>query len=68
MAHNFLACHSHPIVPVIQAEAMAGALQRRGIPCRLLVFPAEGHGFGREATIRQALEAALAFYQEMLRL
>jgi dipeptidyl aminopeptidase/acylaminoacyl peptidase len=50
----------------MQAEAMARALQRRGVPHRLLVFPAEGHGFRREATIRQALEVELAFYQEML--
>ena len=57
-----------PVVPAIQAEAMAEALQRRDIPHRLLVFPAEGHGFRQEGTIRQALEAELALYQKMLRL
>jgi dipeptidyl aminopeptidase/acylaminoacyl peptidase len=54
-----------PVVPAMQAEAMARALQRRGVPHRLLVFPAQGHGCRGEATIRQALEAARAFYQEM---
>jgi dipeptidyl aminopeptidase/acylaminoacyl peptidase len=55
-----------PVVPVVQAETMARAFQRRRIPRRLLVVPAEGHGFRREATIREALDAELACYQELL--
>ena len=57
-----------PIVPPSQAEAMAAALERRGVSPRLLCFPGEGHGFRQPATIRHALEAELAFYQQTLSL
>ncbi len=55
-----------PIVPPAQAEAMAQALERTGIPHTYLAFPAEGHGFHSSADIQQALEAELAFYLRVL--
>lgn len=50
------------VVPPSQAHAMAEALRAAGTPCTLQEFPGEGHGFRKEATIRQALEMELAFY------
>src|SRR5215204_3749721 len=50
------------VVPPSQAQAMAEALSRRGIPHVLLAFPGERHGFRRPDSIRRALEAELSFY------
>ena len=50
------------VVPPEQAEAMAAALERKGIPYAYLAFPGEQHGFRRAETIRRAAEAELAFY------
>lgn len=55
-----------PIVPLNQAEAMIAALRARGVPCALLVFPGEYHGFRRAETIRRALEAELSFLAQVL--
>jgi dipeptidyl aminopeptidase/acylaminoacyl peptidase len=54
-----------PVVPPSQARAMAEALTRRGVPCRLLTFENEGHGFRRAETLTACLEAEMAFYQEL---
>jgi dipeptidyl aminopeptidase/acylaminoacyl peptidase len=51
-----------PVVPPEQAEAMAAALERKGIPYAYLTFAGEQHGFRRAETIRRAAEAELAFY------
>ncbi|HEY3020395.1 MAG TPA: S9 family peptidase [Solirubrobacteraceae bacterium] len=51
-----------PVVPPAQAEAMAAALDRKGIPYAYLAFPGEQHGFRKAETIRRAAEAELAFY------
>ncbi|MBM6700625.1 prolyl oligopeptidase family serine peptidase, partial [Bifidobacterium pullorum subsp. saeculare] len=45
-----------------QAEQMIEALERKGIPYAYLAFEGEQHGFRKEATIRRAAEAELAFY------
>lgn len=50
------------VVPPSQAHAMAAALRAAGAACTLHEFPGEGHGFRKEATIRQALQMELAFY------
>jgi dipeptidyl aminopeptidase/acylaminoacyl peptidase len=50
------------VVPPMQAQVMAEALARRGVPHILLTFPGEGHGFRRPESIRRALEAELSFY------
>lgn len=50
------------VVPPSQAHAMAAALRAAGVACTLHEFPGEGHGFRKEATLRQALQMELAFY------
>jgi dipeptidyl aminopeptidase/acylaminoacyl peptidase len=44
-----------------QAEMMAAALDRKGIPYAYLSFEGEGHGFRKQENIRRALEATLSF-------
>jgi dipeptidyl aminopeptidase/acylaminoacyl peptidase len=50
------------VVPPNQAEMMAEALRRKGIPVAHLTFEGEGHGFRRAETIKRCLEAELYFY------
>ncbi|HJU14833.1 MAG TPA: S9 family peptidase [Stellaceae bacterium] len=50
------------IVPPAQAELMAAALKRKGLPCQYLLFAGEQHGFRRAANIKRALDAELYFY------
>jgi dipeptidyl aminopeptidase/acylaminoacyl peptidase len=54
-----------PIVPPNQAEAMVAALRAKGLPCALLTFPGEQHGFRRAETLKRCLEAELAFYGQV---
>jgi dienelactone hydrolase len=54
------------VVPPIQAQVMAEALERRGVRHLLVAFPGEGHGFRRPESIRRALEVELSFYLEVL--
>ncbi|MCZ6465135.1 MAG: prolyl oligopeptidase family serine peptidase, partial [Proteobacteria bacterium] len=54
-----------PIVPPSQAEAMAKALERRGIPHALVLFEGERHGFQRAENIRTALDGELYFYSQV---
>lgn len=54
------------IVPPSQAEAMAAALRRNGVPSAYLAFPGEQHGFRRAETEIRCLEAELAFYGRVL--
>ncbi len=49
------------VVPPAQAEAMAAALGRHGLPHAVLFFPEEGHGFRRASTLHRVLEAELGF-------
>ncbi|MEB3333138.1 MAG: prolyl oligopeptidase family serine peptidase [Synechococcaceae cyanobacterium] len=50
-----------PVVPPGQSERMAAALQERGLPVELHLFPGEGHGFRSQAVQVQVLEATEAF-------
>jgi dipeptidyl aminopeptidase/acylaminoacyl peptidase len=50
------------IVPPDQAETMAAALARNGVPHALLMFEGEQHGFRRAETNVRCLEAELYFY------
>jgi dipeptidyl aminopeptidase/acylaminoacyl peptidase len=50
------------VVPPNQAEKMAAALERNGIPHAYLVFEGEQHGFRRAETNIRCLEAELYFY------
>jgi dipeptidyl aminopeptidase/acylaminoacyl peptidase len=54
------------VVPPAQTEAIANTLRERGIPHAYLSFPEEGHGLAAPTSIRQALEAELAFYTQTL--
>jgi dipeptidyl aminopeptidase/acylaminoacyl peptidase len=55
-----------PVVPPAQAEAIANALLEHGIPHAYLPFAGEGHGLAASTSLRQALEAELAFYMRAL--
>ncbi|MGH7776599.1 MAG: prolyl oligopeptidase family serine peptidase, partial [Candidatus Dormibacterales bacterium] len=50
------------VVPPGQAEMIASALRRGGVPFALLVFEGEGHGFRRAQTLQRCAEAELYFY------
>ena len=53
------------IVPPAQAEMMADALRRKGVPFAYLAFEGEQHGFRQAPNIRRALEAELYFYSRV---
>jgi dipeptidyl aminopeptidase/acylaminoacyl peptidase len=54
------------IVPPNQAETMAAALRRNGVPYAYLAFAGEQHGFRRSETEIRCLEAELYFYGRIL--
>jgi dipeptidyl aminopeptidase/acylaminoacyl peptidase len=54
------------VVPPSQAETMAAALERNGVPHAYLAFEDEGHGFRRAETEIRCLEAELYFYGRIL--
>jgi dipeptidyl aminopeptidase/acylaminoacyl peptidase len=49
------------VVPPEQAEMLAAAARRRGLPVALIMFEGEGHGFRRAETIKAAIEAQIYF-------
>ena len=53
--------------PLDQAERFAAELRDERVPCRLVVFEGESHGFRRAATIEASLEAELGFYRSCSR-
>ncbi len=54
------------IVPPAQAEAMAAALDAKGIPYAHVTFADEDHGFRKAENQIRALEAELSFYGQVL--
>lgn len=54
------------IVPPNQAETMAAALARKGVPHAYLAFEGEQHGFRRAETNIRCLEAELYFYGRIM--
>jgi len=54
-----------PVVPADQSERFAASLAERGVPCRLVLFEGEAHGFHQAATIEAALLAELGFYRSL---
>ena len=58
----FLQGDEDKIVPPNQAERMADALRKRGIPVAYILFEGEQHGFRQAKNIIRAAEAELDFY------
>jgi dipeptidyl aminopeptidase/acylaminoacyl peptidase len=54
------------VVPPNQAETMAAALKRNGIPHAYLAFEGEQHGFRKAETNIRCLEAELYFYGRIM--
>ena len=54
------------VVPPEQAELIAAALERNGIPYAYVTFEGEEHGFRIAENIVTSLETELAFYGEVL--
>jgi dipeptidyl aminopeptidase/acylaminoacyl peptidase len=54
------------VVPASQSERMAVALEERGVPVEIHLFPGEGHGFRSGAVQARVLEATEAFFQRHL--
>lgn len=54
-----------PVVPADQSERFAARLVEHGVPCRLVLFDGESHGFRRAETIEAALRAELDFYRSL---
>jgi len=54
------------VVPPRQAEIMVEALDAKGLPYAYLPFEGEQHGFRQAAHIREAHEAELSFYAQVL--
>lgn len=54
------------IVPPNQAETMAAALERNGVPYAYLSFEGEQHGFRKAETNIRCLEAELSFYGRIM--
>ena len=55
-----------PRVPLSEAEQIHAALQSRGIPCELRVYPDEGHGLAKRANRLDAYPAAIEFLRSVL--
>ena len=53
------------VVPPNQAEMMVKLLEDKGIKVDYVTFPDEGHGFRKANNIIRAMEAELAFYQDV---
>ena len=49
------------VVPPNQAEMMADALDRKGIPHAYIALEGEGHGFRKQENVRRSIEATLDF-------
>jgi len=54
------------IVPPDQAETMAAAMERNGIPCAYIAFAGEQHGFRKAETNIRCYEAELYFYGRIM--
>jgi dipeptidyl aminopeptidase/acylaminoacyl peptidase len=56
-----------PRVPLSEAEQLAAALKRNGVPVELLVYGDEGHGLAKRANRLDAYPKAVAFLADRLR-
>ncbi|HZC28678.1 MAG TPA: S9 family peptidase, partial [Gaiellaceae bacterium] len=53
------------VVPPSQAEAIAEALERNGVPYAYVAFEGEGHGFRGADAIRRSKEVSLSFLAQV---
>jgi dipeptidyl aminopeptidase/acylaminoacyl peptidase len=53
------------VVPPAQAEAMFEAVEAKGLPCALVTFEGEDHGFRKVENIVRAQEGELWFYSRL---
>jgi dipeptidyl aminopeptidase/acylaminoacyl peptidase len=57
---------SDPRVPAGEAVQMHDALDKKGVPCELTIFPDEGHGAQKRENRVYMLAQAIAFYRKYL--
>jgi dipeptidyl aminopeptidase/acylaminoacyl peptidase len=55
-----------PRVPLSEAQAIAGALEAKGVPCELRVYDDEGHGLAKRVNRLDAYPAAVDFLTRVL--
>ena len=55
-----------PRVPLSEAEQIKAALDGKGVPCELRVYPDEGHGLAKRANRLDAYPAAVEFLERHL--
>ncbi|MDR1851175.1 MAG: prolyl oligopeptidase family serine peptidase [Propionibacteriaceae bacterium] len=53
------------VVPPAQATEMAQAVEAKGLPVTLIMFPGEGHGFRKPESLLTAQEAELTFLSQV---
>jgi dipeptidyl aminopeptidase/acylaminoacyl peptidase len=53
-------------VPVIEAQQVVQALERRGVPVQLVLFPDEGHGFRKIANRVRSTTAIVRWFETYL--
>ncbi|HSV65278.1 MAG TPA: alpha/beta fold hydrolase [Mycobacteriales bacterium] len=56
-----------PRVPLGEAEQIAAAVRARRLECELVVYPDEGHAFGKRATLYDSQPRIAAFLARQLR-
>ncbi len=61
----FLQGDEDKVVPPAQAELMANALRKKGIPVAYILFNGEQHGFRQAVNIKRAMDAELYFYSRV---
>ncbi|KAF6030141.1 hypothetical protein EB796_011553 [Bugula neritina] len=55
------------VVPPNQAQMMFDSVEKKGIPCSLIMFEGEQHGFRKSENIQTALDGELYFYSKILK-
>ncbi len=58
---------SDPRVPAGEAIQIHDALDRKGVPCDLMIFPDEGHGAQKRENRVLMLGHAITFFREHLK-
>ena len=56
------------VVPPEQAEDIVKTIKAKGGRVDYILFEGEGHGWRKAETIKRAMEAELAFYEDVFKL